>query len=214
MHRLMGLILLCVISLAQNTATAQSDLYGDGMRKKVAIYQRDMARIEESLNRITTMVSTFTQIAANGERSTGVFYLSRPGKLRWEYKEPTPLQIIAKGNVLVYYDVELDQVSHVSLDDTLASFLTREDIRFDDKDITVQGFTRNEQEIAITIVKKASPDEGALTLVFGSTTLEMQRMEVLDATNNRTQIFFESGVYGVPVDEKLFVLPKFRGAKN
>lgn len=193
-------------------ALAESELFGEEMRKKVAIYQRDMARIENKLNEITTMVSTFTQIAPNGERSTGVFYLSRPGRLRWEYKEPTPLQIIAKGSVLVYFDVELDQVSHVSLDDTLANFLTREKIRFDDEDIAIQGFTRDNSEVAVTVAKKQVPEEGQLTLVFGSTSLEMQRMEVVDSTGNRTQIFFESSVYGVPVDEKLFVLPKFRGA--
>ncbi len=204
------LLMVFSVSVFVNAKARAADSEDD-IAKKTAIYQQDMARIEGQLNSIDTMVSTFTQIAANGETSTGVFYLSRPGKLRWEYKEPTPLQIIAKGNMLVYFDVELDQVSHVLLDDTLASFLTREHIRFDDDDILIEAFNKTESEIAITIAKKDAPSEGMLTLAFGSTSLEFQRMEVVDATGSRTSIFFESSVYGVPIEDKMFILPKFRG---
>lgn len=199
-----------IAMMTAQTANAQN-APNSTLQKQFDIYQQDMARIEKRLNEVSTMVSTFTQIAANGERSTGVFYLSRPGKLRWEYKEPTPLQIIAKGSMLVYFDVELDQVSHVSLDDTLANFLTREQIDFSDEDIQIQGFNKSESEIAVTIAKKNAVEEGTLTLAFGSTSLELARMEVTDAAGNRTSIFFESSVYGVPVEDKLFILPKFRG---
>lgn len=194
-------------------AHAQSDLYSDAMRKKVEIYQRDMGRIESWLNHIHTMVAKFTQVAPNGERSTGTFYLSRPGKLRWEYDPPSPITIIAKGNVLTYYDKELEQVSYVSLDDTLANFLTRREINFADKDITITAFTKDNTDTAVTIAKSSNKDEGSLTLVFDSKSNELQRMEVTDATGKETKIYFDTIVLDVPLDEKLFTLPKFRGKK-
>jgi outer membrane lipoprotein-sorting protein len=208
------LITVAALQTSVSAAIAEDSLYADSMQNKVNIYQQDMARIESALNAITTMVSSFSQVASNGEASSGTFYLSRPGKLRWEYIEPSPIRIITKGKMLVYYDVELDQVSHVSIDDVLASFLTRETIRFNDEDILVTGFTKDAAEIAVTIVSKEKPEESSLTMAFGSTSYELQRLEVVDATQKRTQIFFESSVMGVPIDEKFFTLPKFTGSRN
>ena len=37
--------------------------------------------------------------------------LSRPGKFRWEYQEPTPQEIVSDGRSLWIYDKELEQVT-------------------------------------------------------------------------------------------------------
>ena len=46
---------------------------------------RDMARISAYLNATTTVEGGFVQIAPNGETSDGKFFISRPGKIRFEY---------------------------------------------------------------------------------------------------------------------------------
>lgn len=44
-------------------------------------------------------------------KSSGVFLLSRPGKFRWEYKQPYRQIIVSNGQVLKFYDVGLSQVT-------------------------------------------------------------------------------------------------------
>ncbi len=46
--------------------------------------------------------------------SSGVFYLKRPGQLRWEYEDPATQVIVADGNRIWLHDLELEQVSHRS----------------------------------------------------------------------------------------------------
>ncbi len=58
------------------------------------------------------------------ERSSGKFYLSRPGKFRWDYQNPDfedepGQQIVADGRSLYFYDPDLEQVSQRSLGDAL-----------------------------------------------------------------------------------------------
>ncbi len=46
--------------------------------------------------------------------SNGVFYLKRPGQLRWEYEDPPTQVIVADGKRIWLHDIELEQVSHRS----------------------------------------------------------------------------------------------------
>ena len=73
--------------------------------------QADVGRAEQYLNAITTLQAKFLQIGPRGEIAEGVFYLARPGKLRFEYNPPAPALIVADGFRLVFYDRDLDQVT-------------------------------------------------------------------------------------------------------
>jgi outer membrane lipoprotein carrier protein len=50
--------------------------------------------------------------AALGRRkaSSGFVYVKKPGRMRWDYKEPSPKHFVADGKALYVYDPELEQV--------------------------------------------------------------------------------------------------------
>lgn len=50
--------------------------------------------------------------------SSGVLYMKRPGKFRWEVNKPSKQIIIANKNILWVYDVELEQVTKEKIDTT------------------------------------------------------------------------------------------------
>ncbi len=114
-----------------------------------AVNSQDIQKIEQYLNNITTLTAPFEQEDSTGGKASGIFYLARPGRLRWDYEPPTPILIVAKGSLVAYYDKELDEVSHVSLDDTLAGFLTRKNISFGDDGVKIAGFEKKNGEILI-----------------------------------------------------------------
>lgn len=59
---------------------------------------------------------TFYNNNQKPELSYGRLYMERPGKFRWEVKKPMKQVVIANGNQLWVYDVELQQVTQQNLD--------------------------------------------------------------------------------------------------
>lgn len=52
----------------------------------------------------------------NNQTSSGILYMQRPGKFRWEVRQPNKQIIIANDNTLWIYDVDLAQVTKQKLD--------------------------------------------------------------------------------------------------
>ena len=72
--------------------------------------------LEKFLNKTRTIEADFTQALRtyDGEvlqETEGQFYLSRPGKFRWNYKSPYEQIIVSDGERIWIYDVELQQVT-------------------------------------------------------------------------------------------------------
>ncbi len=55
-------------------------------------------------NAITTAQSQFSQINDDGSRSTGVLYIHRPGRMRFEYDPPEAALVIAGAGAVVIHD--------------------------------------------------------------------------------------------------------------
>ncbi len=73
-------------------------------------------RLQEFLAQTRSLQAEFRQEIhdASGhliEESEGVVSLSRPGKFRWEYREPYQQQVIGDGTEVWVYDVDLDQAT-------------------------------------------------------------------------------------------------------
>lgn len=202
------LVFAIITSLAHFQSKAAGLPQAEVTAKDFSIYKDDLLKIENYLNSIKTAVAPFTQTSSEDGQSEGTFYLSRPGKLRWEYNPPTPILIIAKGSLLSYYDSELNQVSHISLDENLSGFLTRENISFNSEDIAILNFVKENGKVEITIAQANKEDEGQLTLKFSENDTTLLGMSVADAIGKSTDITFNTIVYDKTLDKKLFVLPR------
>lgn len=174
----------------------------------------DIKRIETYLSKLSTIKASFTQVAPNGELSEGTFYLKRPGKMRWQYNPPTPILLVSNGSTFTYYDAELDQVNYIDVDDTLASFLGRDDIRMESDITTITESSAESGVIRITLVEKKKPNEGALSLEFSETPLALRNMIITDATGATTRIALQNAEFGLALDNALFVFKDPRGVKT
>lgn len=71
--------------------------------------------LQTKLNALRTMSASFNQVvkAKRHEisRSSGTMALARPGRFRWQTKQPMEQLVIADGKRLWIYDVDLEQVS-------------------------------------------------------------------------------------------------------
>lgn len=168
-------------------------------------------RVEEYLTNLTSIVADFSQVDPNGGLAEGKFYLKKPGKMRWEYKPPTPILLVSNGKVMTYYDSELDQVNYIAFDDTLAGFLAQDKITLNSKSAQLTDFVAKNGIIRATIVQKEKPEEGSLTLEFTDGPLQLKQMVVTDARGQRTNIQLQNARYGEALPDTLFKFEDPRG---
>ena len=76
-------------------------------------------QFENFMQNLHTLKAGFRQTVQRPDDDTvyasnGVFYLKRPGQLRWEYEDPPTQVIVADGKRIWLHDIELEQVSHRS----------------------------------------------------------------------------------------------------
>jgi outer membrane lipoprotein carrier protein len=72
--------------------------------------------LEAAYGRMTDLKADFTQSAFNKSLNQtipaqGTVYLKKGGKLRWEYSDPTPQEIVSDGSTLWVYTRTLNQVN-------------------------------------------------------------------------------------------------------
>lgn len=72
--------------------------------------------LEKFLAKTQTLEANFQQTLRTREgevlqQTEGKFYLSRPGKFRWNYKTPYEQVIVSDGERIWIYDVDLEQVT-------------------------------------------------------------------------------------------------------
>jgi len=53
--------------------------------------------------------------------ASGRLYLQKPGRFRWDYRQPSPQLIVSDGVNLWLYDQELEQVTVKAIDESLAT---------------------------------------------------------------------------------------------
>jgi len=72
--------------------------------------------LESTYAKINDLKAEFSQVAKNKSlgqdvKAEGTVYLKKGGKMRWEYKSPSPQQIVSDGTYLWVYTPELNQVN-------------------------------------------------------------------------------------------------------
>lgn len=174
-----------------------------------AANQIDLTPIEDYLNNIKNLSAKFVQ-ESEGGLVEGKFYLSRnpesAGKMRVEYLAEPKILIVVNGAVLSYYDVELDEISHISTNTTPASFLTRPNISFSAKDIEVTKVEKSQGKISISLIKKNRKDAGEFTLVFDSNPIRFVKMKVKNDLNQTVSVSLSEIDFNSPISNKMFVL--------
>ena len=124
---------------------------------------QDLNRISAWLNGLTTLTAAFVQTSPEGKTAQGTFYLARPGRLRFEYRPPSPLLIVATGGNIYVRNSRLNTVDRTSVSDTPLRLLLADDI----------DLKRNPAVLAINRVP------GALVLHARSSTNRMSENMVI-----------------------------------
>jgi outer membrane lipoprotein-sorting protein len=165
--------------------------------------QADIGRIERYLNAITTLRSKFIQRASTGNIASGTVYISRPGKMRFEYDPPAPILLVADGIFLIYVDKDLEQISHVPISSTPISVLVSENVSLTESH-DIAAVARGPGTVSVTLTMKSDPEAGAVRLLFTDAPLALKQWYIRDAQGVEVRVSLLDPERGAELDSGLF----------
>ena len=170
----------------------------------------DIARVETYLNSIKTLHARFLQVAPDGRTSEGQAWLQRPGRMRFQYDPPAPFLLVGGHGLLVFHDSQLKQTSNIPLGQTPLGLLLQDNLRLAG-DVTVSRVVRLPGQLQVTVYRTASPQDGALTLIFADNPLVLRSWIVTDAQRHDTRVTLYNAQLGGTFDQSLFTFidPRF-----
>lgn len=178
-------------------------LHGVASAELSAKDKADISRVEALLNSIKSLQANFTQLSDNGGTAEGIFYLQRPGRLRFEYLPPTPILIVGTGKNIVFYDSRLGQVTYVPIKSTPLAFLVDENISFTG-DTEVVRVDREPGALAITLTDAKKRRNGTITLIFSDSPLRLRMWRITDVQGKVTTIALSQTRTNLTLDAELF----------
>jgi len=149
----------------------------------------EVQKAEAYFAHLKTVEARFVQTTADGHQQRGTFYLSRPGKLRFQYDPPNEDFVVADGIFIYFYDAQLKQQSHAPISETLADFLLRKNLKLTG-DLKVTKIMRAGELVQIFLVQTEQPESGTLVLGFTEEkdgTFDLRKWRIIDAMGNITE---------------------------
>jgi outer membrane lipoprotein-sorting protein len=145
-------------------------------------------RVSNYLSSLNTLVGSFVQVGPDGSRSTGDFYIQKPGKVRFEYDPPSAIAMIADGSSLVVRDRKLATQDIYPLSQTPLRYLLSDRIDLM-ADTTVVNVSADDVFISVTIEEK-SPLIGTsrLMLMVGAKDNQLKQWTVTDPQGYDTTV--------------------------
>lgn len=168
-------------------------------------------RLRAFLTSASTLQAEFSQVQVGADggpgkkKSSGNFYLERPGKFRWNYTQPFQQEIIASAGKVWFYDADLEQVTVKRLNEAIGStpaLLLSGDVPLE-TNFRIEDQGTDEGMSWIRLVPK-SEESGFKYVLIGLVGGTLGGMELNDNFGQVTRIYFSKVRTGLRLAPSLF----------
>ena len=177
--------------------------------------QEYIALIEKFFNTLWSIKAEFHQQNSDGMVQSGTLYISRPNKMRWEYKYPDRFDIVINHSIIMHYRYDLDELSYISLNSSPLKKFCQENVNFSEN-VIISDITQQNNNLSITFIDTTIKESPQISLVFSydttdttNKTLHLQKFSIQNReTYNTTDIIFNNITALHTINEKLFEIKK------
>jgi len=156
--------------------------------KKISSFDNKLLnQLENYLNQLNNISSQFIQSSTSGSEKTGEILISKPGKLRIEYKKSKELLIVADGKWLHYFDIELNEIQSVIIEKSPAWILLKKNLDLKN-DFNISKLEKKSGKITLTLVDKNIENIEKIELIFSSNPIKLKKWVVTDTQEIETTI--------------------------
>jgi outer membrane lipoprotein-sorting protein len=160
-----------------------------GLKSALSPEQRAIIeRVNNYLSAMQILSGKFVQVGPDGRRTQGNFYISKPGRVRFEYDDPSPIELIADGQSVVVRDRRLATQDVYPLSQTPLRFLLADhvDLMKDTSVIAVYA-----DDVFVTVVveeKNGIVGTSRLMIMFSAKDMQLKQWTVTDPQGYDTTV--------------------------
>ncbi|MGD0420112.1 MAG: outer membrane lipoprotein carrier protein LolA [Xanthobacteraceae bacterium] len=163
-------------------------------------------KISGYLSGVQTLVGNFVQIGPDGRRVDGTFSIQKPGKVRFQYSPPSPIDIIADGSSVVVRDRSLETTDFYPLSQTPLRYLLADRIDLL-RDTDVVSVSADDTFITVVIEEtQVMVGTNRLMIMFDVKNLQLKQWTVTDPQGLDTTVAVYNLDTAKKPDPNLFVI--------
>ncbi|MCA0431946.1 MAG: outer membrane lipoprotein carrier protein LolA [Proteobacteria bacterium] len=162
-----------------------------------------MQRINTYINSFQSLRGEFTQISPKGQTTRGILFLSKPGKIRFDYAPPNPLLIVSDGKWLTIKNRAKEKGDQVPLNSTPLRFIVAPKIDLM-KEASVLSFEEADGLTTVALADREGKLGGYIVIVYDNVQDTLQQWVIVDGKGRRTTVQFANLERDVQIDQKLF----------
>lgn len=162
-------------------------------------------KIADHFSSVKTMQGEFVQFGPRGEQTAGKFFLERPGRIRFNYEQPSPMRVIADGRSVVIGNSKLRTWDIYPLSKTPLALLL--DQRIDLKSRMVRDVKEEADLITIKLGDKSLFADSTITMMFDPKTFDLRQWTITDNQGKDTSVMIFNTQVGVAFDKSVFAIP-------
>jgi outer membrane lipoprotein-sorting protein len=145
-------------------------------------------RVNDYLSRTQVLSGNFVQVGPDGSRTQGGFVIQKPGRVRFEYDPPSPIDIIADGQTMVVRDRKLATQDIYPLSQTPLRFLLADnvDLARDTNLVAVSA-----DDVFVTVVmeeRNGVVGTSRLMIMFSAKDMQLKQWTVTDPQGYDTTV--------------------------
>ena len=145
-------------------------------------------RVNTYLSNMQVLSGKFVQVAPDGRRTQGEFYISKPGRVRFEYDDPSPIELIADGQSVVVRDRNLATQDVYPLSQTPLRFLLADHVDLM-KDTSLVAVYADDVFITVVVEEKNTlVGTSRLMIMFSAKDMQLKQWTVTDPQGYDTTV--------------------------
>jgi outer membrane lipoprotein-sorting protein len=162
---------------------------GSGASTAFDARQRGLAdRVSGYLSGVRQLHGKFVQVGPDGGKSEGEFFLQKPGKVRFDYNPPSPIEMIADGQSVVVRDRKLATQDLYPLSQTPLRFLLADRIDLM-RDTNLVGVYADDVFVTVVIEERQIiAGTHRVMLMFGAQDFQLRQWTVTDPQGYDTTV--------------------------
>jgi outer membrane lipoprotein-sorting protein len=145
-------------------------------------------RVNNYLSGVQTLQGRFVQVGPDGGRTQGDFFILKPGRVRFEYDDPSPIQLIADGQSVVVRDRRLATQDVYPLSQTPLRFLLADHVDLM-KDTSLTAVYADDTFITVVVEEKNGVvGTSRLMIMFDAKDMQLKQWTVTDPQGYDTTV--------------------------
>jgi len=152
------------------------------------------------------MKGEFLQFGPKGDQTGGTFAIKRPGKVRFDYEEPSPVQVVSNGLAVMVINKKLKTFDSYPLKNTPLKILL--DDKLDIGPEAILDVQKDDDVTTIVLGDKQVFGNSVITLLFDPKTFDLRQWTIKDSQGKETSVMVFNVEDNVKISNRQFQINK------